>query len=185
MRNQQLKLFIAIIVLFTVHCSLIKAEHFSKYSIYISKDSVKKEQPKKISFFIEESSRKDTIIDHFHIEYTIRENNELIPCAPYRDNPPEYYAIGQEVILNIKYMQKEIFNKVITRDFFASYIKERFNWYAFNRFELLKVEKECSIFEISFCMPDSDVCYFFEINVNAEGKYKIKEIIEEYGEDDY
>ena len=34
-------------------------------------------------------------------------------------------------------------------------------------------------FDISFCVPDTDVCYWFELVVSDNGSIKINEIIEQ------
>jgi len=87
-----------------------------------------------------------------------------------------YYA-GREIILDLKYFKKSILSEKINRDFFSSYIpKEEIDKYSISYFNLDSIDNNEKIFfTISLCVPETDICYWFEISVSNKGDIEIQD----------
>jgi hypothetical protein len=125
--------------------------------------------------------KRDTIVSNYRISYIIQDNNEIITTYPITDGKgldTVYYA-GREIILDVKYTQGEFFlQKKINRAFFSSYIpnKEISN-YSISYFNLEQIANdEKIVFSVSLCVPETDICYWFELYVSSGDTIAIKNI---------
>ena len=131
-----------------------------------------------------EGEKQDTVINNIHISYTIQDNDEIITTTYRTGKLDTLFYPGTEVILDVKYPQEDVVYKKIDRTFFASYIpRTEMTKYSVSYFKLVRVNNNELIFSVSLCMPDSDVCYWFELFVTNTDDIKIKEIIEDYDSD--
>ena len=131
-----------------------------------------------------EGEKQDTVINNIHISYTIQDNDEIITTTYRTGKLDTLFYPGTEVILDVKYPQEDVVYKKIDRTFFASYIPStEMTKYSVSYFKLVGVNNNELIFSISLCMPDSDVCYWFDLYVTNTDDIKIKEIIEDYDSD--
>jgi len=178
--------FIALVVFITA-CNNSETKKVATSNITVSKDTIdtimaKPEQKQPLvndTIYHEKPIHVDTIINKYHISYTFQDNDDVIT-----DITGLVFA-GREVLLEIKYDGKKILNRKIDRTDFSSYIpsKEIKN-FVIEYFILERVEKDNSlIFEVNICVPDSDYCYQFELNVSSNGSVKTKKIDYEYEED--
>ena len=177
-----------ILVVFITSCKNSETKKVATNNITVSKDTIdtimakpEQKQPLVNDTIIHESPiHVDTIINKYHISYTVQDNDDAIS----NDNMRTVFA-GREVFLEIKHDGKRILNQKINRTFFSSYIpSQEMEKYNICNFCLERVEKDNTLtFEISVCMPDSDIFYPFELNVSSNGNIKIKEIYLEEGED--
>lgn len=124
--------------------------------------------------------KRDTIVNNYHLSYIIRDNDEIITTYPITEGKgldTVYYA-GREVFLDIKYPNGEFLNKKINRSLFASYIPskeiEKYSIYYFN-YERVSKSNEI-VFSISLCIPETDICYWFELYISNKNDIKIKNI---------
>ncbi|MDD3037132.1 DUF4738 domain-containing protein [Bacteroides sp.] len=131
-----------------------------------------------------ETEKQDTIIGDYYISYTIKDNAEIIATYPVvadKGLDTAYYA-GREVELNIKCKDTTLLHKQIDKKTFASYIpieeSEKMTIYYF-RLEKVNDEKKEITFSINICIPDTDICYSFEINIMNGKDMEIKEVISE------
>ncbi len=113
------------------------------------------------------------------MSYVIQDNNDIIKTFPITDGKgldTIYYA-GREIILDIKYLQKNILRDVINRYFFSSYIpKEEIEKYSISYFNLDRIDNNEKIFfTISLCVPETDICYWFELSVSNKGDIEIQD----------
>jgi hypothetical protein len=113
------------------------------------------------------------------VSYVIQDNNDIIKTFPITDGKgldTIYYA-GREIILDIKYLQKNILRDVINRYFFSSYIpKEEIEKYSISYFNLDRIDNNEKIFfTISLCVPETDICYWFELSVSNKGDIEIQD----------
>ena len=179
--------YLMILVVFITSCNNSETKKVATNNIKVSKDTVdtimakpEQKQPLVNDKIIHESPiHVDTIINKYHISYILKDNDEIII-----NNSGAVFA-GREVLLEIKYDGRRILNQKIDRTDFSSYIpsKEIKN-FSILRFRLERVEKDNSlIFWVNICVPDSDYCYQFELNVSSNGSVKTKEIDYEYEED--
>jgi len=125
----------------------------------------------------------DTIIGDYHIFYKIQDDNQVIATYPIIDGKGQdtaYYA-NREVVLTISKEGKSILlNRKIKRKDFSSYIpKNEISKYCISYFRIVSVNPNEIKLSISFCVPDTDVCYWFELYITNDGKITIKEIVEE------
>ena len=73
-----------------------------------------------------------------------------------------------------------LLNRKIQRDDFRAFIPEKeIVRYSLSYFSIREARNNEIVFEISFCVPDTDVCYWFELIVSDNGDVKINEIIVE------
>lgn len=151
-------------------------------------DTAKQEQPfSQNKVFRTNPIKRDTTINNCHISYVIQDNHDIIKTFPIIDGKgldTVYYA-GREIILDIKYLENNILCKKIDRDFFNSYIpKEEIEKYSIYYFNLDRVDNSEKIFfSLSLCMPESDICYWFELSVSNKGDIEIKDTTSDDDED--
>lgn len=176
------------LVVFITSCNNSETKKVVNSEIKVSRDTIdtlivkpEQKQPLVNDKIIHESPiHVDTIINKYHISYTVQDNDDVITD----DNTSSVFA-GREVLLEIKHDGKRILNRKIDRTYFSSYIpsKEIKN-FSIIRFCLERVEKDNSlIFWVNICVPDTDYCYQFELNVSSNGSVKTQEIDFEYEED--
>ena len=179
--------YLMILVVFVTSCNNSETKKVATSNITVSKDTVdtimaKPEQKQPLvndTIIYESPIHVDTIINKYHISYTVQDNDEVIIT-----NGGTVFA-GREVLLEIKYDGKNILNRKIDRTDFSSYIpsKEIKN-YSIYYFGLERVEKDNTLtFEVSVCIPDTDISYEFELNVSSNGSIQTKEIYLEIEED--
>jgi hypothetical protein len=73
-----------------------------------------------------------------------------------------------------------LLNRKIQQDDFRAFIPEKeIVRYSLSYFSIREARNNEIVFEISFCVPDTDVCYWFELIVSDNGDVKINEIIVE------
>lgn len=175
--------YLMILAVFITSCKNSETKKVATNDITVSKDTVdtimaKPDQKQPLlndTNYHETPIHVDTIINKYHISYTVQDNDDVIT-----DITGLVFA-GREVLLEIKHDGKKILNRKLDRTDFSSYIpsKEIKN-FSIIRFCLERVEKDNSlIFYVNTCVPNSDYCYRFELNVSSNGSVNIKEIIEE------
>ncbi len=125
----------------------------------------------------------DSIIGSYHVLYKTQDNGQVVTTYPITDGKGQdtvYYACG-DVILTINKDGKDILlNRKIQRDDFRAFIPEKeIVKYSLCYFSIREVIDNEITFDISFCVPDTDVCYWFELVVSDNGSIKINEIIEQ------
>lgn len=129
-----------------------------------------------------ESVNVDSIVGGYRILYKTQENGQIVTTYPITDGKGKdtvCYA-GQDVMLTINKDGKDIIlNKKIQRDDFRSFIpKNEISKYCISNFKVTDVSATEIGFSINFCVPDTDVCYWFELIVSNNGNVKINEVIE-------
>ena len=129
-----------------------------------------------------EAENVDSIIGSYHVLYKTQDNGQIVtyPITDGKEGNTEYYACG-DVILTINKDGKDILlNRKIQRDDFRAFIPEKeIVRYSLSYFSIREARNNEIVFEISFCVPDTDVCYWFELIVSDNGDVKINEIIVE------
>ena len=129
-----------------------------------------------------EAKNVDSIIGSYHVLYKTQDNGQIVtyPITDGKEGNTEYYACG-DVILTINKDGKDILlNRKIQRDDFRAFIPEKeIVRYSLSYFSIREARNNEIVFEISFCVPDTDVCYWFELIVLDNGDVKINEIIVE------
>lgn len=123
--------------------------------------------------------KRDTTVNNYYVSYIIQDNDDKIKTFPITDGKgldTIYYA-GREIILDLKYFKKSILSEKINRDFFSSYIpKEEIDKYSISYFNLDSIDNNEKIFfTISLCVPETDICYWFEISVSNKGDIEIQD----------
>lgn len=126
------------------------------------------------------SFRRDTTVNDYHISYVAQDNEEEV--IYYSE---DYYFVGREIIMDIKYLNDSVLHKKLTRDFFSSYIpKEEIEKYSIYYFSLDSVGHNGNVyFCLNVCQPDTDICYEFQLSVSRTGDIEIRKL-EEYYESD-
>lgn len=144
-------------------------------------NTIKQEQSyHKKKVFDSDPIKRDTTINNYSVSYLIQNNKDVIATYPIIDGKglDTVYYSGSEVLLSIEYQSDKILQKKINRDFFQSYIpKEEIEKYSIYYFGLDKVDNnERLVFNISVCVPETDICYWFELFVSNKGNIEIKDV---------
>ncbi|NLI36881.1 MAG: DUF4738 domain-containing protein [Bacteroidales bacterium] len=124
----------------------------------------------------------DSIVGNYHIQYKSQENGKMIITHPITDgkgNDTIYYAC-QDVVLDVaKDGQKRFINKRIQIDDFRAFIpKNEISKYCISNFKMTDVTTSYIKFSINICMPETDICYWFNLIVSDSGDFNIKEFVE-------
>lgn len=149
-------------------------------SVDLSFKTSQVERKNKVIHF--ESINIDSIVGSYHILYKMQDNGQLVTTYPITDGKGKdtvYYA-SQDIILTINKDGKDIIlNRKIQRNDFSSFIQENeISKYCISNFEIADVTTTEIKFSINYCVPDTDVCYWFELAVSNNGNVKINEVIE-------
>ena len=125
----------------------------------------------------------DTLISNFNVKYSIKSSNDLVTTYPISDGKGQdtiYYA-DRNINLSVSFNNKNLYNnKELDKSDFNFGEKER---YYLNYFRIQQITSTLAIFKVSFCMPDTDICYEFELNISKKGKVEINEVI--YNDDEW
>ena len=130
-----------------------------------------------------DSVNVDSIVGNYHVLYKTQDNGRVVTKYRIIDGKGKdtvYYANG-DVVLTINKDGKDILlNKKIQRNDFRTFIpeKEIVN-YILSNFSIREVKDNEIAFDISFCIPDTDIYYPFEFIVSDNGSIIINEIIVE------
>lgn len=124
----------------------------------------------------------DSVIGSYHILYKTQDNGQIVTTYPITDGKGKdtvCYA-SQDVLLTINKDGKNIIlNRKIQRDDFRFFIpKNEISKYCISNFKITDVTSTEIKFSINFCVPDTDVCYWFELIVSDNGNVKINEVVE-------
>lgn len=129
-----------------------------------------------------ESVNVDSIVGSYRVLYKTHDNGQIVTTYPITDGKGKdtvCYA-SQDIILTINKDGKDIIlNRKIQRDDFRSFIpKNEISKYCISNFKITDITTKGIKFSINFCVPDTDVCYWFELIVSDNGNVKINEVIE-------
>ncbi|MDO9154363.1 MAG: DUF4738 domain-containing protein [Paludibacter sp.] len=146
----------------------------------LSVKSIQVERKQKVIPF--EVINVDSVIGSYHILYKTQDNGQIVTTYPITDGKGKdtvYYA-SQDILLTINKDGKNIIlNRKIQRDDFRSFIpKNEISKYCISNFKITDITSTEVKFSINFCVPDTDVCYWFELIVSDNGNVKINEVIE-------
>ena len=130
-----------------------------------------------------DSVNVDSIVGNYHVLYKTQDNGRVVTKYRIIDGKGKdtvYYANG-DVVLTINKDGKDILlNRKIQRDDFRAFIPEKeIAKYSLSNFSIREVRDNEITFDISFCIPDTDIYYPFELVVSDNGSIKINEIIEQ------
>ncbi|MDD2244973.1 MAG: DUF4738 domain-containing protein [Dysgonamonadaceae bacterium] len=187
------KIYFYLVVLFLTltSCNSSGAKKSFKNDVIVSSDTIDKTNQVQ-SFFKKRvlgsnPIKRDTTINSYHVSYIIQDNDDVITTLPITDGKgldTVYYA-GREIILDVKYLKDNILHEKINRDFFNSYLsKEEIEKFSISYFNLDRVDNNEKIFfSISLCIPETDICYWFELSVSNKGDIEIKDTTSDEDED--
>ncbi|MBP1618715.1 MAG: hypothetical protein H6Q14_2542 [Bacteroidetes bacterium] len=125
----------------------------------------------------------DSIIEGYHILYKSRENGKIVTTYPITDGKGKdtiCYAC-QDVILTVTKDGKDVvLNRKIQRDDFKAFIpKNEISKYCISNFKITDVTTSNIKLSINLCIPETDICFWFDLIVSDNGDLKIKEEVEE------
>ena len=127
----------------------------------------------KICYF--DSIKVDTIINNYKISFLVQDNKDIITRIRAVGDT-SYYACN-DVILDIQPHDYRPIHVKISRLMFTSFVPENeLCKYHISSFHIKSVNTEGISFTTNLCMPDTDICYFFELFVSNEGDIRITDI---------
>lgn len=124
----------------------------------------------------------DSVIGNYRVLYKTQDNGQIVTTYPITDGKGKdtvCYATS-DIILTINKNGKNIIsNRKILRDDFRSFIPEKeISNYRISNFSIKEVKNNEIVFDMSFCIPETDICYQFELIVSDNDNIKINEVIE-------
>lgn len=144
----------------------------------LAKHSQEKENQNIIHF---ESINVDSIIGNYRVLYKTQDNGRMITTYPITDGKGKdtiCYA-SQDIILTINKNGRDIINRKIQRNDFRSFIpKNDISKYCISNFKIIDGTTSDIKFSINICIPETDICYWFDLMVSDNGDFKIKEVVE-------
>lgn len=115
----------------------------------------------------------DTVIQGYSILFLLKDDGSFIFVE--KNKYKAVIALEREVILKIE--NKPIgmnVNKIIQKSDFSEYIpKEELKKYILQSFWIKVANSQGVVLYINFCLPDTDICYMFELHFNNKGEMKI------------
>ena len=146
----------------------------------MSKDSLKAiaEQNKSYinkKIYLYDLKRVDTIMKGYHISYLSQDNDSVIVVYPIVDEKgldTSYYAC-RDILLTIQH-EDDSSHVVITKALFNPFIpKEELSKYYINKFNIESVSEAGVTFYSNVCIPDTDLCYCFQLLISSKGNIQI------------
>jgi hypothetical protein len=146
----------------------------------LSVKSVQVERKYKVIHY--ESVNVDSIIGNYHVLYKTQDNGQVVTTYPitYGKGKDTVCYACEDIILTIVKDDKDIvLNRKIQRDDFRAFIPEKeISNYSLSNFSIKETRNNEIAFDISFCIPETDIYYQFELIVSDNGSIKVNEIIE-------
>lgn len=131
------------------------------------------------NIYSEPQIKYDTVIDHYHIKYLVCDNDEIIVSYPIIDGKglDTAYYYGREVIIDIMWKQDVILHQTINKTLFTRYISQQnLPQYSISYFCIKNVNNDEVTFNVSICIPETDICYWFDLHVNRKGELTVVDI---------
>lgn len=133
--------------------------------------------------YLYDSKTVDTIMEGYHISYVSRDNDSIVISSIANENKIDtsYYAC-RDIILTIEH-EHDSSHVIITRSMFAPFIpEEELDKYYINKFNIESVGNTGVTFYSNVCIPETDLCYFFQILISSKGNVQITDITPEEDE---
>lgn len=129
-----------------------------------------------------ESEHVDTIVDNYHVQYMIAPNGNYV--TEITPKGKIYNHEDMSIYMNIKKDETSILdNKEISKkDFTYKISAQELDDYVISSFYIKRLDVDGIVFSINICIPDTDECYSFELQVSEKGRFTITEM--EIGEMD-
>ncbi len=122
--------------------------------------------------------KKDSIIGDYQISYEFLTNvNELIPSLHVIKLTGDtlYYA-GIDILLCLKKCEKTFFFKRISKKDFIPFLEKKdIPRYSINNMFIEGVKNDSVYLSVNLCIPETDVCYDFIIEIGNDGRVNVKE----------
>lgn len=156
------KLLLLVCSVITVSC----VHHKQNHIVTITGDTpqaIEVSPENEIRILEKKTYRVDTTVNKYHINYEIRDNDEL---AGYEN---DYRFRCREVNLKLSSGDKE-YNYLIRRDLFTEWVnRDDLHRFSVQSFYFTGIDEAESLhFELMLCIPDTDEAYLFDISPEKE-----------------
>lgn len=106
---------------------------------------------------------RDTVAGNFRVTYCIRNNGNIV-------KQKDRCSSDAEIILNVQYANKDIVTKVINRDCFKSlFAGDNLSEFLLHNLEPDRFGKDFIVLRTSICIPDTDICRYYNIHIDKDG----------------
>lgn len=125
----------------------------------------------------------DTLVGEFSLKYLYQNNQELVEIGSSESNMIRYFET--ELILNVKKGGNTILkNKVFRKDdFFTKTEDVDLRKFMITNVTLQDMTSIKCILEATICQPDTDYCFFYNVEIDQSGNVSLNEIEIDYSED--
>lgn len=125
----------------------------------------------------------DTLFDEFSIKFLYQNNQELVEIGRSESNMIRYFET--EIIFNVKKGGNTILkNKVFRKDdFFTKTEDVDLRKFMITNVTLQDMSSIKCILEATICQPDTDYCFFCNVEIDETGDVSLNEIEIDYSED--
>ncbi|HOB27447.1 MAG TPA: DUF4738 domain-containing protein [Bacteroidales bacterium] len=123
----------------------------------------------------------DTIINNYKIHfYAIKDTGYTVKKVLFKNTLDIENYKNFKIFIEIKKDSNIIYHQYLNKDTFITILKGDLQKMHLNNFRFRGFENDIFKFEISFCIPDTDICYFIAIHINTSGNMKFEEIFYEF-----
>ncbi|TJZ53557.1 DUF4738 domain-containing protein [Sphingobacterium olei] len=127
-------------------------------------------------------SKRDTMVDNYSIRFKILQLRTEIAS---KNQMLDSKAFDNEIILTILAGNDKIIEQHINKEDFKEFIPaEEMIYYQLSVFDFESYMNEEFCFFVNVCVPDTDICYTFNLFIDKNGK-KRSVILEDEVEDDF
>lgn len=125
----------------------------------------------------------DTLSGDFSIQFLLQNNKELVEIESSKSNIVRYF--DTEIIINVSKGGNTILeNKVFRKDdFFTEHENVDLRKFMITNVILTDLSSINALLEVTVCQPDTDYCFFYNVEIDQIGKVTVNEIEIDYSED--
>jgi hypothetical protein len=125
----------------------------------------------------------DTVVGEFSLEYLYQNNQELVEIGSSESNIVRYFET--ELIVNVVKSGNTILeNKAFRKgDFFTKSEDVDLRKFMITNVTLKDLSSDNCLLEVTICQPDTDYCFFYNVEIDQTGNVSLNEIEIDYSED--
>ena len=125
----------------------------------------------------------DTLSGDFSIKFLFQNNKELVEIENFESNIVRYF--GTEIVIYANKSGNTILNNKVFRkgDFFTEHQNVDLRKFMITNVILTDLSSKNCLLEVTICQPDTDYCFFYNVEIDQIGEVTVNEIEIDYSDD--